>query len=194
MSNKRFDPKKLNKLNNPERLIEIPPEKIFQLAQLENPQVIIDYGAGTAFFSKAISKLFKKCKIYACDISEIMVDWMNNNIVPDFNNIFPIKMEDNKVPLKNEIADFLIMINLHHELDEPEKTLRECSRLLKNNSKIAISDWKKEDTKKGPALEIRYEPETIKLQLKNSGFDNINIHTDFTNNFLIIAEKIKNIV
>ena len=187
----RFDPRKLEKLNNPLRLKELPVKKIIKLANIDSPKVIIDLGAGTGFFSIPFSKINKQCKIYACDVSGVMIDWMHQNVVAKYKNIIPLKMKNNLVPLNDNIADFLFMINLHHELDNPDKTLQESYRLLKPEGKIAISDWKKEKTEHGPPVEIRYDPDVIKKQLSAAGFIRIRIYTGFINNFLIIADKYK---
>lgn len=186
---KRFDPKNLDKLNNPMRYKTQPPEYILKKAAIENPEVIIDIGAGTGFYSSPFAKIYKNCKVYACDISDVMIDWIQKNISPEYSNIYPLKMDDNDVPLNSNIADFLFMINLHHELDRPDKMLRECYRLLKTNGRIAISDWKKEKTEDGPPLKIRYDPTKIEEQLIASGFEKIKIYSELPNNYLIIAEK-----
>jgi len=188
MENKRFDPQKLALLNNPVRLKDFPPEFIVKQTAIKTPSVIIDLGAGTGFFSIPFAEMYKKCKIYACDISDIMIDWMKENR-SGYNNIIPMKIEDSSIPLDNDIADFLFMVNLHHELDNPEETLRECHRLLKSDGKIAISDWKKIKTEYGPPIELRYDPNDVKEQLLATGFKKVNINTAFPNNFLIIAEK-----
>ena len=180
MHQKQFDPRKLDKLNNPERLKELPIERILKLADVESPEVIIDLGAGTGLFSVALANLYGDCKIYACDISNIMMK---------YENIIPLRMEDHQVPLKDGIADFLLMVNLHHEIDDPVKTLEECHRLLKPGGRLAVSDWKKERTEYGPPAEIRCDPGEIKEQLLGGGFNQIGIHTEFVNNFLIVAGK-----
>jgi SAM-dependent methyltransferase len=118
-----------------------------------------------------------------------MINWMQENILPKYGNIIPLKMEDNHVPLNNNIADFLFMINLYHELDSPGKMLNECYRLLKSKGKIAISDWKKEETENGPSIELRYDANEVKEQLLAAGFEKISIHSELANNYLIIAEK-----
>ncbi len=51
MKEKRFNPKKLHKLNNPKRLLDLPPEYIWSKLNMNAANVIIDIGAGTGFFS-----------------------------------------------------------------------------------------------------------------------------------------------
>jgi ubiquinone/menaquinone biosynthesis C-methylase UbiE len=191
MEEKRFNPEKLARLNDPVRSGEFPVKRIIELTGIENPDVIIDLGAGTAFFSVPFARLYRSCKIYACDISEIMVDWIRKNIAPQYDNIHPMRINDNQVPLDDRTADFVFMVNLHHELDSPEDTLIECHRLLKPEGAIAISDYRKEHTEKGPSFELRYEPGQVKDQLKRSGFHKIKVYLDFPNNFLVIAKKPK---
>ena len=53
MNDKRFDPKKLHKLNNPDRLLDLPPQYIWDKLnlQLTGADTFVDIGAGTGFFS-----------------------------------------------------------------------------------------------------------------------------------------------
>ncbi len=189
MIEKRFDPKNIHKLNNPQRLKALPPDVIIEKSEINNPQVIIDVGAGSGFFSVPFVEKFPASKLYACDISEVMLAYIEKNVSSKYDNIVPVKMDDSSIPLDSGIADFLFMINLQHELDNPLKTLKECNRLLKSGSKIAISDWKKEISENGPPFEIRIKPEEIEKHLCEAGFVKIRIYHEFHNNYLIIAEK-----
>ncbi|WP_373500481.1 class I SAM-dependent methyltransferase [Desulfococcus sp.] len=189
MNDKKFDPKKLHKLNNPERLLDIPPEYIWNKISLVKPDVFVDIGAGTGFFSIPFLNYVKNGKIFACDTSDIMVQWMKNNICPQYPNIVPLEMEENAVPLEDGIADLVYMISLHHELDKPEAILEESFRILKNNGAIFIVDWKKEDMSEGPPKHIRYLPEHVKDQLVSAKFKNVHIFNEMSKHFLVVAEK-----
>jgi len=189
MSEKKFDPKKLHKLNNPDRLKDIPPEYIWKKINIPDPDVLVDIGAGTGFFSVHFLDYAKNGKIFACDTSDIMIQWMKNNICPGHPGIIPLKMEENAVPLEDGIADLVYMINLHHELDNPETLLEESFRVLKRNGVILIVDWKKEDMPEGPPTHIRCSPERVKEQLLNAAFKNVAIFDDMSKHFLVIADK-----
>lgn len=193
---KKFNPEKLKKLNNPERLKMIPCDFIIKKAGLNNnideKLCLVDIGAGTGFFSINMSALFKvKPFVFACDISDIMLDWMTNNICKTHDNIRPVKMQESSVPLDNCIADLVFTINLHHELHEPAQILAEALRLLKPGGKIAIIDWKKnaKNKKTSPPDDIRFTGYQVKDQLVAAGFKNIEVNDEADDIFMVFGGK-----
>lgn len=167
----KFDPKKLAKLNNPERFKTLNPDVIWEALDMQNPEVLIDIGAGTGFFTKEFTKKIKEGIIYACDSSDVMIQWMQENITD--KNIMPLKCSEASVELPDCVADLVYMINVHHEILEPEKFLDETRRLLKTGGKIVIIDWKAEEMKDGPPLDIRISDKIMIEQLLKTGFINI---------------------
>lgn len=183
----KFDPAKLTKLNNPERLKILPPDLIWSVLNLKTPQIIVDIGAGTGFFALAFSEKIQDGKIYACDNSDEMVQWIQENISD--KNIVPLKCSETSVNLPDETADLVYMMNVHHELLEPEKILIEVLRLLKPDGKIAIIDWKAEEMEQGPPLKIRIPENKITEQLVQAGFKDIASHNVLSLHSFITAEK-----
>ena len=51
MDKKKFDPKKLEKLNNLKRLKDIPPDYVLGKLNMEKANILVEIGAGTVFFS-----------------------------------------------------------------------------------------------------------------------------------------------
>lgn len=183
----KFDPKKLDKLNNPLRLKTLNPDKILEALELQNPEILIDIGAGTGLFAAAFSEKLQNAEIYACDNSEVMVHWMQENIID--KNIIPFQTSENFINLSDGIADLVYMINVHHELLDPEKILTESLRLLENGGKIAIIDWKAEEMEEGPPFNIRVLDEDIEEQLQKNGFVNIINHKIFHSHSFITGQK-----
>lgn len=179
----------MQKLNNPQRLIDIPPDYAWEKLNIEKPGVFVDIGAGTAFFSVAFLQKSKPSTIYACDSSEVMINWIKENVSPKYPNIIPIKTEEHYVPLDDGIADLVFMINLHHELDNPSLTVEESNRILKPDGKIFVVDWKKQDMAEGPPAKIRFLPERVKEQLVNTGFKQVDIYNELQKHFLVVGKK-----
>ena len=187
---RKFDPGKLAKLNDPKRLQILNPEVIWAKADLKNPKVLVDIGAGSGFFALPFSKKLKAGKVYACDISEIMIAWMENNLPLESRGvIIPLKMTESSVPLPDGIADLVYMINLHHELEEPVMVINESLRLLQDGGELMIIDWKKEETPEGPPLSIRVTAETIERQMLACGFTNIRKHDILPYHNFLVGQK-----
>ncbi len=188
--NNKFDPKKLKKLNNPQRLIDIPPEVVANKLNLKSPEVLVEIGAGTAFFTTAFHQQLNPETSYACDISSAMIDWIKENVTPDYPSIIAVKNQESAIPLEDSIADLVFMIALHHELDNPHLMLEESHRILKPGGQLFIVDWKKEDMPEGPPTEIRCQPEQVKTQLTQAGFEKVEIFSELPNHFLILGRKL----
>jgi ubiquinone/menaquinone biosynthesis C-methylase UbiE len=189
MIEKKFDPAKLDRLNNPERIKDLPIDILFKQIKNLKPENIVDLGAGTGFYSIKLAELFSEAMIYSLDISETLINWMEENIAPKYRNIKVIKSHENQLPLVDDFADVLIMINLHHELDDPENLLLECRRILKPEGIIIISDWKKEEFTKGPSVEIKIDSSTTVNQLIKTGFSNVIIDESLNYNYIVSCSK-----
>ena len=186
---KKFAPEKLAILNNPDRLKDIPPELLASRLGNKSPKTIVDIGAGTGLFCRAFLTVFNPDTIYACDMSDTMLNWMLDNVVPDHPRIRLVKNLESSIPLDADIADIVFMMNLHHELDSPAAMLREAQRLLKPGGEIAIADWKRMPSDQGPPLEIRCSPENVVSQLEEAGFGNIRIYNEMDKHFLLVGVK-----
>jgi ubiquinone/menaquinone biosynthesis C-methylase UbiE len=190
MTEKKFDPKKLEKLNNPQRLKDIPPSYIINKLNIDSADVITDIGAGTGVFSIGFYEHLNPSLVYACDLSDVMIAWIKENVNVRYPKIIPLKTEENFLPLENEISDLAFMITLHHELDNPVLILKEVNRILKPGGKFFIVDWKKEDMADGPPEKIRVFPEDVAVQAKESGFVNVLVFNDMAKHFLVTGEKL----
>ena len=190
MESRRFDPKKLDKLNNPDRLSYLDPGLIWDSVGLHSPKTIIDIGAGTGFFAFIFAGKMDRGKIYACDISDVMIEWITEHTPADIKeSVVPLKMEENSLPLNDGIADLVYMINLHHELEQPVKLIVEACRLLEVGGMLAIIDWKKEETPEGPPVSIRVSEETIEHQMQGGGFGKIRKYGILPYHHFLVGEK-----
>lgn len=189
MNGRKFDPRKLRKLNDPERLKDIPPDYIRSKLQAKEPDVLVEIGAGTAFFCIAFLDQLMPSIVYACDVSDTMLTWIEENVTPKYPNIIPLKTNEHSVPLDDGVADLVFMINLHHELDDPPLTVLEAHRLLKTGGEIFIVDWKKKEMTEGPPVNIRCLPETVRDQLRGAGFTDVKMFDDLPKHFLVVAKK-----
>jgi len=187
MDSKKFDPKHIDRLNDPNRAKIQNPDTIWNRLGLTDPRVLIDIGAGTGFFALPFSDRMADGTVYACDISDDMLSWMAENFPEKYGPIVvPTKMEESAVPLPDASADLVYMVNLHHELAEPERMMGETYRLLKPGGTLLIIDWK-EESPFGPPPSIRVSETTIRSHMEASGFIEIRVHDDLPHSHFLVA-------
>ena len=187
---RKFDPKKLAKLNDRRRLEYLDPDVIWEKAGLGEPEILVDIGAGTGFFALLFGRKLDKGKVYACDMSGKMIEWMEQNMPEESRGVvIPVRSGESSVPLPDGIADAVYMINLHHELEDPVALLQESFRLLKKGGKVLVIDWKRAATPEGPPLEIRVAPAAVEQQLLECGFSNIMNYDVLPYHLFLVGEK-----
>jgi ubiquinone/menaquinone biosynthesis C-methylase UbiE len=191
MEDRIFNPEHRNKLNDPERLEILDPKKIWSFINYKHPEVIIDIGAGTAFITAALGKMEPKAHIDAFDIEPIMIEEMKSSL-PEYSQISPHLIEENQLPVSDEYADVVWMINLFHELKKPYLLLKEIKRVLKQNGKLLIIDWakKQEASESGPPLEHRIDEATITSLMVDADFSNIKTTEEFTDHLGVLGTKL----
>jgi SAM-dependent methyltransferase len=177
MAHLKFDPAKLEKLNDPGRLETLSPDAMWIAFGLEDPAVLVEIGAGTGMFAAEFAKRAERATVYAADTSEEMLAWMleHRSEVAE-GRVVPVSSEESVVPLADGIADGVYMINLHHELAEPEAIYSEAFRLLRPGGRVLLVDWAPIDTPKGPPAGVRVAPDVLEGFLRKAGFSDVSVH------------------
>lgn len=183
-----FDSKNLRKLNNPVRKEWIPPSAIWESLDLDAPEVLIDYGAGTGFITEDLAGYAPDAEIHAIDIQEEMIAYLRTHM-PE--NVHPILIEGIEIPLKDNSADALWSIAVYHELGDSEAFLKETFRVLKPGGVILIIDWEKEDPElqAGPPLSERIGAPQLIREIIDCGFREITSIHEFNSHIGIRALK-----
>ncbi len=187
----KFDIAKLEKLNDTARFEQLPPDVFWRaLGEPVDAHSIVEIGAGTGLFAAEFARLASAAIVHAADTEQTMVDWMTENR-PEVagGRIRPILSAETHVPLPDEIADVVYMINLHHELADPDATYADAFRLLGPDGRLLVVDWAPIDTPKGPPQAVRAAPETIRAQLLKAGFTGVRLLDDLPWHSMLTADK-----
>lgn len=190
MTDKKFNPKYLKKLNNPQRLRYFPPETIVKALNLDNPKNLVDYGAGTGLLTFHIADHYPNARIFALDIEPAMVEEIQHS--SDCENVFAIEITDNEMPFADEDIDAVWCITVLHEMQSPDIWLKNVYNKLKPGGKLLIVDWSKKqntEVKAGPPIDHRIDDSIIISSLENIGYKNIILIDEFRNNYAILAVK-----
>jgi len=172
-----MDPARIGRLRSPERLEYFDPAKIWQVLRPGPDCTLIDIGAGVGFISLPFARAYPGAKVHGCDILDGMVGLLAADAAAQgLDNLDARLMQPAAIDLPDQCADFIVMAQLHHELDAPEPLMAECHRLLAPSGTIAIVDWKDEENGKSPAKGRRVPEASIRAHLRGAGFSDIQSH------------------
>jgi ubiquinone/menaquinone biosynthesis C-methylase UbiE len=177
--------------------------EVISRLKLKGDEVFLDAGCGdghTAF--EAYDILNNDAIIYALDIYEPSIQDIESDIekknivrmVPILGNIA------GDIPLPDNTVDITLMINVFHGFVAQEnvhEAVEELKRITKPGGKIAIMDYKKQETKYGPPFFVRQSPEELEdlfkgHDLKLSEVDNNigeTLEDGSKSHYLVIFEK-----
>ena len=172
-----MDPARIERLRSPARLEHLDPSLIWSELQFPGEGVAVDVGSGVGFFCLPLARAFPTAEIYGCDILEGMVQLLEDAAAAEgLSNLASLQMTSGRIPLADDSADLLVMVQVHHELDAPAPLLLECRRVLCPSGQIAIVDWKDEDNGASPPAGRRVAPAVIRAELESTGFSQIESH------------------
>jgi len=167
----KFDPEKLKKLDDPERLSLFVPEVVLKSFELKPGMTVLDVGTGAGFYLPYLSKMVSDSgKVYAIDISPEAVEYAKSKVSQlGLKNVEVLLSQENQIPLPDNTVDFTYMAFVFHELEDPVKFLKELERVSKPIGYLALIDWKKEERDKGPPPEEVYSEWEVGMILEEAG-------------------------
>ncbi len=156
-------------LEAPERRQSQDPDLLWTRVGLETGATVVDVGAGTGFFAvEAARRVGSEGRVYAVDLSDELVELLRERRDREsLPQLRPIQNSLTSIPLPSGVADVVLLANVLHDI--PVSTLSEAVRLVKHQGRFVNVDWKKEETRGGPPLEIRLTPDEAEQLLERQG-------------------------
>ncbi|MEN8188582.1 MAG: methyltransferase domain-containing protein [Thermodesulfobacteriota bacterium] len=187
---KKFDPRKRKKLNNPVRLQWVPAMRVVELMELNSHGTYLDVGAGTGYISQAIGELLNGPIIHALDIEPLMISEMETTLKAA-SWIHPQLMERNILSFADQSVDGVWTITVFHEFGDPLPILGEIYRVLRPGTALLVVDWAKqpEACEQGPPLDHRVAEEVVVANLKEAGFTDVTIEDGFTHHYGVVGYR-----
>jgi ubiquinone/menaquinone biosynthesis C-methylase UbiE len=146
-----FDPAHAKKLEGPERLEVLPQAAVVELLKLRGAETVVDYGAGTGIYTVAVAAAVPDGHVVAVEALSRLADLLREKITPELaGRLVVVETQDNIVPLDDDEADRVVMVDvLHHLHDQPE-ALEEVARVLRPGGLFVVIDWGDEERPVGP--------------------------------------------
>jgi len=119
-----------------------PPAKSLNHFGILPGQTVIDYGCGPGRYIKTASKLVgQNGKVYAVDIHEMAISCVCNlKKRKHLDNVYPVKAIKYFVPIQENKADLIYVLDVFHMVSNPIEFLNEVHRLCKEKGRIILED------------------------------------------------------
>ena len=158
-------------LVRPERIEEEEPDKAIDALNLKPGMNVADIGAGVGYMSFKMARKIGSGRVYAVDIQPGMIDKLKENAAREkVANVVPILGETADPKLPAGQIDLAIMVDVYHELSEPQKMLANIRKALKPNGRLVLLEYRAEDPKIPIIPSHKMTVAQVKQELEAEGY------------------------
>jgi ubiquinone/menaquinone biosynthesis C-methylase UbiE len=181
MHDKRFPASEAHRLDDPARMVWLPPAEVLGALSLRPGDTIADLGAGTGYFSLPLAKAVgTEGKVYAVDAQAEMLAHLRQKLQQgSVSNVELIHAEAESTALPDACCSLVFLANVWHEFADCSAVLDESRRILKHRGRIAIIDWRPDVARENePPLDHRLDASNAVNELLAAGFHqvaNVNV-------------------
>lgn len=189
MSERRFNPELMGRLDNPERRKLLPPEQLLELLHIQEDSRVLDLGAGTGYFAIPAAALTRNV-LYALDVSPEMLEVVKERVKDrQLSHVEFLQGEIEQIPLEGEVVDRIIASFVLHEVEPLEQGLKEINRVLKPEGKVLCVEWEKQEAEQGPPLRHRIHSAEMARSFEEQGFIVDKVTFPSAQHYVMIATK-----
>jgi SAM-dependent methyltransferase len=159
-------------LERHERIQEENPELALKLLDIRPGMVIADLGAGSGYYTRRLAqRTGPKGKVYAVDIQQPMLDLLARSVHrAGLKNVVPVLGEPDDPKLPTAAFDLILMVDVYHELSQPQAVLKRVREALKPDGRLVLLEFRKEDPKVPIREEHKMSIAEAKQELEAEGF------------------------
>jgi len=159
-------------LDRAERLTEEEPDLAVLALQIPKGAIVADVGAGSGYMTMLLSKAVGPAgKVYANDIQPEMIARLRQRLTKDkIANVEPVLGNVSDPRLPDGALDLVLMVDVYHELSEPQQMLRRIRQALKPSGRLVLLEYRKEDSAVPIKPEHKMSVAEAKLEVEAEGY------------------------
>ena len=178
-------------LDRAERDSEEEPDHAIDVLKITKASTVADIGAGSGYMTvKLAKKVGPDGKVFANDIQPGMLELLTRRLQKSkITNVSTVlgTQDDPRLPL--DAIDLVLMVDVYHELSQPQVMLRHIKASLKPTGRLVLLEYRKED----PNIPIRPEHKMsvaeAKLEVEAEGFKLTRTNEDLPRQHILIFNK-----
>lgn len=159
-------------LERPEREDEEAPSRAIDLLNLKPGMVVADIGAGSGYYASRIARrVGPSGRVFATDIQPGMIALLDRRIASErLTNMTTVLGAPDDPKLPPNSLDLAIMVDVYHELQDPQVFLQRLKPAFKAGGRLALLEFRKEDPKV-PILEVhKMSVAEVKQEMEAEGY------------------------
>ena len=159
-------------LERPEREKEEAPTKAIAALNIKPGQSVADIGAGSGYYSVLLAGAVGPTgRVFATDIQPEMLALIKKKLdalpIPQIQLVLGTPTESR---LPDASVDLALMVDVYHELSEPQVFLRSLKRALKPGGRLVLIEFRKEDRRVPIREEHKMTVSEARKELEAEGY------------------------
>ena len=159
-------------LERDKRVDEESPDEAVRLLKIPSGASVADIGAGSGYMTvKLAAQVGPSGRVYANDVQPQMIEILRRRLEKEkIANVVLVQgaVDDPRLPAAS--IDLAIMVDVYHELSQPQLMLRHIRDALKPGGRLVLLEYRKEDPGIPIRLEHKMSVKEAKLEVEAEGY------------------------
>ena len=194
MHDRRFNPSLAHRLDDPARLLWLPPDEVIAMLRVQPGDLVADIGAGTGYFTLPLAHaLGSKGKVWAVDAQTEMLSLLKEKLdLAGVSNVEPVCAEGDRTEIPDAACTLVFLANVWHEFEDRDAVLREAQRILSPGGRVAILDWRTDvEPVHGPPLAHRIAAADAVRDMRHAAFEQLASAEVGRYSWVVQGEKVR---
>ena len=159
-------------LVRPERIAEENPDGALDAMNIRPGMTVADLGSGVGYMTLRMAKRVGPTgKIYGVDLQPGMLTELQKNAkAAGITNVESILSEPTDPKLPAGKIDMILMVDVYHEISQPQVMLRKLRQALKADGRLVLLEYRAEDPSIPINPEHKMTVEQVRREIEPEGF------------------------
>jgi ubiquinone/menaquinone biosynthesis C-methylase UbiE len=168
------------------------PDKLIAKLAFRPGQNVADFGCGSGYYSRRIAPLIApEGKLYGVDIQPEMLRMLEEGArLEGISNIVSVLAEPDDPKLPPGAIDWILIVDVYHELQNPEPVLAKLRDALSPEGRVALVEFRLEgESAAHIRLEHRMSVDQVLAEWTPAGFELVELWEEMPTQHVFVFQK-----